>query len=470
MTMERRSLLRPLLLVVLVFGVIWAAMIWHWRATNRVPSDTDIGLYMVALPIALLLVVLVAFMTVKAVKKRKEAKASQASSEDAEADATPEDDPALGWRLPILAADALLPAGDSPSALLEAAGEGKRVDLHPRLQDAQSAPAFAAEVDDLDTDAVLDGLPETAQDWNPARLRTLALAQMLATRVLETHYDALAPAATETLLTREKPPVLQLEWWLPSSFDEAARKTAGQWMTGQLAANGWKAPQLQLQTRTMTPGGSALKRLDELNKAWNQEALSLPHLLLASDSGIDETIVADWDSRRQLFTSERSEGRSPGEGASAMLIAASGQTRPEAQAWLHRLFSDRRPQPVDQPQRVQSDTLQALADKARKHAELPEDVQLQLIGDTDSRSSRAAEALHLTDAVLPDEDADTVLRQLGVANGDCGTPLTLGLVAVATYLCENPEHAALVFSHYDPSLRLAMLVTPVVDEPEDPET
>lgn len=473
--MERRKkLLISLGVFVLVFGAIWAATILHWRSAHRVPGGVDIALYLIALPLVVLLGIWVVIKVIKAIKRRRQAAtANEAAAEDAAME-DPED-PTLAWTLPVLAGAVLFPAGDSPDALLAAASEGRRPDLHARLKDAQSQPAFAAEVEDLDTDAVVDGLPEPARVWSAGRLRTLALACATASSVLEEHFDALVPSAGETLPAQNPSTVLQLEWWLPAAtWDEDARGIAAQWLTEQLAAQGWESPRLRIQTRAMPTVDAAWQRMDELNKTHNhpeaRKAAPAPRLILASDSRIDDATLADWDARQHLFSARRPEGRIPGEGASALLIAASDAISPVPVARVHRLFSEKRERPVEQPQRLQSDTLEKLIEMARLHAPMAKDMELQLIGDTDGRSSRTAEALHLAGNVLPDSDPDTSLSQLGVANGDCGLPLMLGLIATAAHRCTEPEHAALMFSHHDPSLRMAMMVTPAVRETDADNT
>ena len=41
------------LLVVLVLGLSWGGAIWYWRATNRMPANGDLAIYLVALPLGI---------------------------------------------------------------------------------------------------------------------------------------------------------------------------------------------------------------------------------------------------------------------------------------------------------------------------------------------------------------------------------------------------------------------------------
>lgn len=457
MTTGRRSFLRPLLIIVLVFGAIWTATIVRWRADNRVPDGVGIAVYLVILPLLVLLSIWGGVKIYKAIKQRKE-KAAAPAAAPGEAAPAP-NDPSLAWCLPILGFGAVLPAGATADAVLTAATEDKRIDLHPSLRNAAAEPVFAAEVPDLDIDHVRDSLPAAATDWADSRLRTLALAQTLATQTLEAHFDTLRAPPDPARPTARPAAVAELEWWLPVSWDETARKMAGQWLAEQLAEHGWKAPELAVQTRTMRAGSPAWQRLDALNRAYHEETLVLPRLVLAAESFIDEGTLTEWDGQKTLFDGEHNEGRIPGEGAGIVLLGAFGHDKPEPVARLHRLFQGRREHPVDQPRRAQADTLDGLAKHAREHAALPEDTELLLVGDTDTRPTRSTEAMLFAGAVLPEAEPASILRQLGVANGDCGMALTLAMVAAAAHLCAKPQHAAVVFSQHDPSQRLLVMVS-----------
>ena len=461
--MERRSLLRPLAFIVLAFGAVWCAMIVRWRAVNRVPNGTDVALYLVALPLGLLLGFVLLRKTIDVAKRRRQKAAqTETAATDAAEPVVPED-PSQAWQLPILAADALLAGGDTPMALAETARAGRRAGLHSSLRDGRGLPVFAVAVDQIDTATIDDGLPDAARDWSESHKRTLALGQALATRMLEDHFDtlhvAVEPADAASGHVRPRP-VLQLEWLLPAHWSDTERETAQAWLAAQLAAGGWSAPALQVTVSGIGPGAAVLKRLDDLNRAFNDGTPRLPHLLLASDSRIDAAIIAEWDAAHRLHGAHHPEGQVPGEGASALLLAATHPAGETELARLHRMLAAQRVQPVDKPGRLQADTFNELVGQALQRAQLEPDAPAYLASDTDMRASRCAEALHLVGQALPERDPVETLLPLGIANGECGAALTLAMVAVAAQLAADTQQPGLVLSHHDASLRAVAVVTP----------
>ena len=466
--MERRKLLSRLGIAVLVFAAIWTAVILRWRMTNRVPNGVDVGLYLIALPLGLLLLAWLGFKIAGRIKKRKQAREAGAAAGAGDDPTTATNDPSLTWQLPLIAVDALLPAGATLDTVIDAAREGIRAELHASLRDASQRPAFAAEVDGVDIDALDDTLPETAKGWPEARKRALALGEMLATQMLDEHFDTLRPTPDpKAPMTRAKPPVAQLEWLLPSAWSDADRDLAADWLRQRLAEQGWDAPELRVQAGVAEAGAPVLKRLDDLNRAFHENTLALPHLLLASDSHLDAATVAEWDAAHRLHGAANAEGRVPGEGAAALLVAPSTHAAEPLPVRLGRLYAARRAKAVEQPQRLQADTLEELAGKVTAPLAGGSDDdnggdsgELTLVADTDMRASRTAEALHFTETLLPEQDPEQSLLGIGTANGCAGAALTLAVVAAAVHAGSTDGQPCLVFSHQDPALRAAMLVAP----------
>lgn len=461
--MERRSLLRPLTVVVATFGVIWAITILHWRASNRVPNEIDIVLYLVALPLALLLGFVVLRVVIDAIKRRAKP-ATVAASETVETTEAEPADPALAYRVAVLGSEVLFAAGSAPSELIEAAREKKRASLHPKWRDASGAQVFAASVEEVDLSAIDDALTAPLQAWPEARRRALWLSESLATKMLSAHFDNLLAAQKPAESGRAAAPsatVLRLEWLLPASWSDDDRQAAQAWLVAKLASQGWKAPQLQIAPRAVENGLAVMKRLDELNVQFNRHPDSAHCLLLASDSQMDEPTIAEWDASHQLHGAKRAEGRVPGEGASAVLLGTQREEADSQAMLLHRMVAAQLVKPIDAAGKAQDDTVRKLLEQSLSRApDVAPASLMHLVSDTDMRPSRYTEALQIAEYAAPDNEASEALLPLGCANGDCGAAIALASVAVAAALVAETQQASLVLSHHDARTRAIVLVTP----------
>lgn len=457
--MARRSLWRALGLITLIFGVIWLVMILRWRSENRVPNGVDIALYLLALPIVLLLGYVGLRQGIDS-SRRRQRKANAAAAAQPVTEAEPADDPSLRWNLPILASEVLFPAGDTPQALSEAAIAGQRPQLHPKFRDTRGLPVFAAEVEAVDADA-LDKLSDQLPGFDAVRRRNLWLAQTVTTRLLEQHATLLSEPEPAEVSPDDKSAVpLELEWLLPSVWNDADRRVAGDWLAMRLADEGWDATRIRIQCRAVDSGAHALARLDEISRQFHQGA-SKCRLLLASDSVIDEAEIHAWDSSGHLHKAGRAEGRVPGEGACALLVGSAPNPIGDPPPQLHRMLLAQRAQSADKAGRLNAGTLQDLLHQSltRCGDAVTSEQLVYGIADTDMRPSRMAESLQLLDHALTESDPATILQPLGMANGDAGAATALALVAVAATLTRNQQQPGLIFSVHDGLARAVALVS-----------
>ncbi len=469
--MTRRKILLISGLILLVFAVVWVVMILRWRATGQTPSNMDMLLYLVALPLGLLVTFGVVYKTADGIKKRKE----KAANEDEEVvEPEPEDDPTLAWQLPVIAAAAILPQGKSDAAIIKAAKDSKRPELHKTLKDPYKQPVLAADIKAVDVDAVEATLDDESPHWSVADKRTLALTELLATRLLDEHFDALRPPEDEEQPNKPPQLVLEIDWLQPAHWLEEDRLAATQWLTERLSEQGWQAPELRVSSQAISSDLTALEQLDELNQAYHQTkdelALHHPHLLVTAESNIDPDVIAQWNSQQQLCSANQPEGKVPGEAAAGLLIAPDTCDAEVLPMQLGRVFTDTRKKPVHQPQHLQADTLKRLTKELRYYTDWEEDAKIKLVSDSDIRPSRGGESLCFTEAVLPEEDATKALYAIGVGNGNAGNALTLATLAVALNNGVKKEQPRLMFSHQSPAQRALVLVAAAKEEAADDDT
>ena len=60
---------KVLLLLLLITAMVWLSTLWRWQTMQADPSGQDLAVYLVLLPLALTLVFLLAFWSVKKIRK-----------------------------------------------------------------------------------------------------------------------------------------------------------------------------------------------------------------------------------------------------------------------------------------------------------------------------------------------------------------------------------------------------------------
>ncbi|MFY3272488.1 hypothetical protein ACOTEV_02095, partial [Achromobacter xylosoxidans] len=98
------------LLLALVFGVVWLAVIIWWQESRTLPTGLDIGLYLFALPLAL---IAAGWAGLRIARARREARAAAAAAPADAPAATSAAAPAI-TRLVALAGAARAAPGSAP--------------------------------------------------------------------------------------------------------------------------------------------------------------------------------------------------------------------------------------------------------------------------------------------------------------------------------------------------------------------
>lgn len=483
--MERRKLFTGLIFVLLLFLIVWIVVAVRWGIADHHPSNIESIFYLLVLPFLLLGTFFGVNKTVKHIQQRRK----QSNNEEDEEVNLAEVDPTLAWQLPLTAIGVMVADGNKPAALVKAALDGKRAEINPDYKDARQQPAFAVGIKELDVELVNETASESINNWPDAKKRTLAIAESLAVNLLDTHFDALRlPVDPDDPDARQPVPVLQIDWVFPAEWNEPEYQQAVEWLSLRLAEQGWKAPELHVVAKPLEVGKTSLHWVDELNTAYHRKALHTPHLLLLADSHLDSATLSRWDIEQQLYSGNQPEGKVPGEGGAALLVAPEAHHVETLPLALGRQFAGERKKSVGEPQKLQANALTTLAEQARKALDVAsasednnkkeqkekadadtdtasdtptEPKEWQLVADTDMRGSRQAEALFFTGQFVPEQDVTTSLLALGVANGSVDLITPIAAIAVAAQQCIEEKKPCLVFSNQAERLRSTMTVVPV---------
>ena len=129
------------LLILALFAAVWLAVIIWWQESRTLPTGVDIGLYLFALPLALLAAL---WLGVRAVRAARAPKPEPAAEPQAQTPAAPH----LA-ELRVVATAARAAAGVDAAAIGQAMAEQKRPELDAELKTPQGFPIFAGRVPGL---------------------------------------------------------------------------------------------------------------------------------------------------------------------------------------------------------------------------------------------------------------------------------------------------------------------------------
>jgi hypothetical protein len=483
-----------------MFIAVWILMMVYWSSTNRMPTSTDILLYLVILPVVFLLAIWIVRKIRSAIAARMAANAAAAAAaaaapapglpKDTESTAAAAAAAENAWTLAIVASALRSPHGPSAAALSAALkSQEARLPLDPELTDAEGFPVRSGRIAAADTEADPDTAPialwitaagASQPAWTPEQLRALALGGEVLTELaaqLQLHPELSRYVDTQiTLRDAIALPSLQLIPVLPPHWPAEVRNHAVAWFTDLVTQQGWPAEKILPISPANTDHAASstpLKLIDDLSLHTHRQSLPCLALLVACESFIGERSVAQWDAAGQLLKGKGNSGQTPGEGAAGFLIADDRQAallQIDPASTLHRATLGRRDKSADASGRIDGAFLTGLAQAALKNANMTANITTDnvtlLIADSDHRSSRTAELMGLGYAVLPEIDLGSQCLKVAADCGSAGavsclTALALAHHAVAT-AAPDEDTAVLCVSNNDAFERAAVVLSPLL--------
>ncbi|MFL6674549.1 MAG: hypothetical protein ACJ8LG_14805 [Massilia sp.] len=452
-----RAWLKGALLAALVFGACWGCAIFYWQATDSMFATSDLVLYLLALPLALLLAF---WLGSKLIASRAAAPAIAAPAQSTKAGALLLAPPPLA----ILAASLRSPHGASVEELSAAIADNKaRADLDQELVDDDGFPVMTARSGDATDEALQEdigewlsrnGMPELRFSDEQWRALTLASA------VVD---DLASHAASNMIPSAGSPPMLQLVPILPAEWPIEQRRAFGMWLKHTVDQSGWPhanitvAPEVTAENRTPS---AVLGRLAHDAGATN---VPLAAMIVACASHIGDESVAQLAASSSLFTSSHPQGLIPGEGAAGLLVTDLAQARSiegAAFALLDPVSEARRDSSADDTRRADPKLLGELVQRALKHAPAELSEVAMMLADTGHRSNRVLELMGLASAAMPQLDGATDVMCIGAATGSCGIVPFMTALALAHHHALEGAAPVLCISNEDPYRRCATLVRP----------
>lgn len=473
--MKTSRILRSILLLAVVFGLVWCAVVLYWRATDANPSTTDVVLYLGVLPLGLVGSYWLLRKGIERSRRGPAAAAAEGQAATAAADGAPAD-----FVLELIATAIQVPVGASGDAVAQALIEPARPELHPQLKDAAGLPVLAAQVDPLDTAALADALAAIVTDDDPAllfpeeRLRALALIDPVADELLLAALEAMPPADDATPLhgraAAAPPPILRVQLLLPASWPQAARQGAADWLQHKALATGFEATAISIESLPVASAADVWKSIATTGQAQQVVPATDRYLLLATDSHIGAASVERLGAQGRLLGARRQEGLIPGEAAAGVLLmtpAARPPSLAQPPPQLHRLASQRR-EGNGAHGKTTVRQLTGLIQQTLATSELSAEKIMAVVSDADHRPSRSMEIAGTVSALFPDLDPVQKCLNLGVACGHVGIagPLALLAVAAAQSLADSTD--VMVISLGDEAILSTLIVSPAAPDPPTP--
>lgn len=447
----------------LAAGLIWALVLGWWQSNDHQPGRVELALYLGALPLALI----GGFWLLRGfIEHLKAPPAERLAEQQAPLDTDPlarqasaNDAAERRYSLEIIDAYAMAGGGRGIDDMLAALADGKRPSPDAALQDADGFPVFAAALEDLDSEALLEEFAGEPVLEPLTQRGDVMRAVTLLDEILVKAGDALAA------LVDKRPPGLSLHvlWQIPADWDEAWLAPLHAWLLSRGWPAEWRDGLTCVQQRASSEA-DALRQLDrvivEANVPGTTERLIL---IVGAVSMIDQIRVDAWERSGLLFSAKRQDRCIPGEGAVALLLATTAccdRLGLNERLRLSRVGLGERDKSVQAGGRISGQLIQELAAGLLGVSATPADKVAAAVVDTDHRALHFSELLeglapqfgHLE----PIEDC----LSLGTCNGSLPPVGALVALACAGEIARTRDASVICVSNQHGRERAVLLVAP----------
>jgi hypothetical protein len=460
-----------------IFLLVWLAVVIYWQSTSRLPSESDLVLYLAVLPLALAgmgwgiykLATRPSAGPIAAAGGSKDA-TGLAANEAAKYSAEQE----RGWTLNIVATSLQTSAGNSAAEVLAKLKAGDiGLELDSELKNADGFAVFSARIGGLDVadtqDAVADWQKTSAHadlQWSDSQYRALHLAKGTVNELAPMtgrHPDVLSYLKRkEEGRTEKEAAVLPLRLILmwPKEWPQGHQSAASSWVKSLVVQHEWPEHRIVMQ-EVKPEHANPIALLDYICVSAHRAQLPTVGILLACASAIDQEYVDALDSKNNLFGGKNTHGVRPGEAAAGLLFADVQQSQCFGDgpfSSLHRATWANRDKSADERGRVSAEMLSSLVGLALETSKLePEKVRF-ISSDHDHKPSREAELAEMVVAKFPDLDCTKDAVKVAQACGSMHHVTTAAALCIAHQYVVDELGPVVCTSLHDPLLRAAVVL------------
>lgn len=478
-------LIKPVLLACAVFITVWVLVVVYWQYTARMPSTSDIVLYLVVLPLALMLfyVVLRRIFTAAPAAALPVAGATVAAGGAASSNAAAPDASQERLQMAVLAFALRTPRGSDADTVATAIGQAQTPELVPELRDGEGFPVIAGRVEGIDENELREHLRESLQPAGEGfdvdalpddRLRAIHLMSDVLQELLTSAAEAIANAG-DALSVRAPgrfvssggvipgpaaAPQLSLSLLLPGAWTESERVIATQWVQ-QRVREGDASQRWHVDCFKSEEGVSAMALLDRISLSLHREQRPALWIALAADSSVSEASIARWEAEGLLYTATRRKGRVPGEAAAGLLLVRADDAllAPAQAVRLSRSASGLRDASADTARTPDASLLDRFAQHLLATSSLDTAQIDWVVSDADHRTSRVTEVARLVQERLPHVPFENNLSVCATL-GHLGAAADMSAVVLACHLAARDARHVLAISVQDAHARTALLAGP----------
>ncbi|QFZ82778.1 hypothetical protein GFK26_08390 [Variovorax paradoxus] len=478
-------LIKPVLLACAVFLTVWVLVIVYWQYTARMPSTSDIALYLVVLPLALMLfyVVLRRIFTAAPAAALPVAGATVAAGGAASSNAATPDASQERLQMAVLAFALRTPRGSDADTVATAIEQAQTPELVPELRDGEGFPVIAGRVEGIDENELREHLRESLQPAGEAfdvdalpddRLRALHLMSdvlqellIAATEAIANAGDALSVRAPGRFVSSggvipgpAAAPQLNVSLLLPGAWTESERVIATQWVQ-QRVREGDASQRWHVDCFKSEDGVSGMALLDRISLSLHREQRPALWIALAADSSVSEASIARWEAEGLLYTATRRKGRVPGEAAAGLLLVRADDVllAPAGAVRLSRSASGQREASADTARTPDASLLDRFAQHLLTISSLDTAQVDWVVSDADHRTSRVTEVARLVQERLPHVPFENNLSVCATL-GHLGAAADMSAVVLACHLAARDARHVLAISVQDAHARTALLAGP----------
>lgn len=467
-----------------IFSLVWLAVIYNWRASNRMPNGTEVALYFIVLPIAVLITLWLAvkawsFATGTPSTTVNPSAISPGANVSGEGGA--DEHAAVNERTLSIAvlAGAIRTAHGSSAEELAAklkANEA-RLDLDPELKNRDGFPVLTGRMAGIDEEAQVEALSAWSAltgrvdfIWSVEQLRAISVGSEVAIELAQqaVKHSQIEPYISAIAKNRELPPLpmLQLITILPENWGDEKRQFVIDWIAHLIQQQGWPAEMINLRPVVQTLLTRAMTAIDQLML----DSFRLSHpcfgMVIACESYLGEDTIQEWEDAGKLFAGKTGNVQMPGEGAAGMLLADETQAQlmaSETNVRLHRIVKNYRSKSIDARGNVTDPMLEEMIHDALTISKISANKIAFISSDTDQRSSRVVELMGVGIKMFPDLDPTTQYCKLAGNCGDMGAVTSLAALVLGHFQVVSDAEPSLCISNIDSHERTVAVLSPWVD-------